>query len=181
MTDAERARIEALIRSAFAAVERPGNWALRGSDEGAEPYRVEREFADKNDWRTLDAAFLDSAPGGLGSALSFLSDEAFRYFLPAYMVADLADALRRVDVPFHLYFGLDDKMRGEKVNPRRYGDRTWFDDMRHRFSIFTPAQAHAIAEYLAYKARHDDIDFTRESIEQALRNYWRERAGEATG
>jgi hypothetical protein len=74
----EREELKDLIREAFANVERPGNWALRGSNEGDEPLLVEQEFSDKTDWRTLDPAFLELAPRGYSSALSFFSDEAFR-------------------------------------------------------------------------------------------------------
>ncbi len=167
-------RIKALIRDAFESVERPGNWALRGSNEGEEPYLLERDFADKDDWRTLDAEFLDQAPDGFASALSFLSDEAFRYFLPAYLIADLDGRLDRADPAFHLWHGLEDATRDKKLNPRRYGDRTWFDAQRYRLSVFTPVEARAIVAYLRYKAAQDE--FTRSEIEQALRNYWEARA-----
>jgi len=63
-----REEVKEQIRAAFAGVERPGSWALRGSNEGEEPYLVDRDFADKAGWRTLDAAFLDWAPDGYGSA-----------------------------------------------------------------------------------------------------------------
>ena len=174
----ERERLMALISAAFGV--RRGSWPVRGSDEGDEPYEVERAFADKFDWRLLEASFLDSAPNGLGSALSFFSDEAFRYYLPAYLLADLDNALEGVDVAFHLSHGLDDKTRDEPINPQRYGARTWLDAARSRFSGFTADEAHAIAEYLAYKADREEIDFVRESLEQALRTYWRQRAGGRT-
>jgi hypothetical protein len=167
------AEIEAEIRRAFAAVLRPGNWALRGSSEGDEPYEVEAAFADKDDWRTLDPAFLDSAPDGLASALSFLSDEAFRYFLPAYLVADLRGALERVDPVFYLCHAFADDRRHQPVNPRRYGARTWFDESSHQMSTFTPQEARAIVEYLRWREQKDDFD--RATIEQAIRSYWNER------
>jgi hypothetical protein len=167
-------RIKADIMNAFSSVGRPGNWALRGSNEGEEPYLVEQEFVDKEDWRTIDAAFLDQAPGGLASALSFLSDEAFRYFLPAYLLADLDGRLHSVDPAFHLCFGLDDATRSEPVNPRRYGPRTWLDERRHQFAVFTAAEARAIVGYLRYKAGTDE--FARSRIDEAIRNYWSERA-----
>ncbi len=126
----DRDRIKALIAEAFGGLERPGNWALRGSDEGEEPSLVEQAFADKDDWRTIDPDFLDKAPDGFASALSFFSDEAFRYFLPAYLVADLDDRLELVDPVFHLTTGLDDEHRDKPINPRRFGDRTGFDAKR---------------------------------------------------
>lgn len=170
----EREQVKQLIVDAFGSVERPGNWALRGSSEGDEPFLLEREFGDKSDWRTLDAAFLDQAPSGYSSALSFLSDEAFRYFLPAYMIADLDGKLQSVDPVFHLCHGLDDATRTQKVNPRRFGERTRFEASRHKFSVFTRDEVKAIVEYLRCRALDDDL--TRAVIEQAIRNYWSERA-----
>jgi hypothetical protein len=51
-----------LIRRAFADTPRPDNSSLRDSDEGDEPFLVEEEFWDKQDWRTLDAGFLTDLP-----------------------------------------------------------------------------------------------------------------------
>jgi hypothetical protein len=168
-----REGVKEQIRAAFAGVERPGNWALRGSNEGEEPYLVDRDFADKADWRTLDAAFLDWAPDGYGSALSFLSDEAFRYFLPAYLLADLDGALQTVDPAFHMTHGLDDATRDQPLNPRRYGARTWLDAMRHKFAVFTKQEAAAILAYLRLRLG-DPCDEDR--IASAIRNYWSPRA-----
>ena len=120
------------------------------------------------------SAFLDQAPAGYSSALSFFSDEAFRYFLPAYLLADLDGALDAADPVFHLCHGLDDATRAEKVNPRRYGDRTWLETMRYRLSVFTRQEARAIVAYLRCKATDDEC--ARGRIEQAIKNYWSERA-----
>ncbi len=171
----DRERVKALIVEAFGGLERPGNWALRGSDEGEEPFLVEQAFADKDDWRTIDARFLDSAPDGFASALSFFSDEAFRYFIPAYLLADLEDRLELVDPVFHLTHGLQDDIRDKPVNPRRFGDRTWFDAARHKFSVFTVPEARAILAYLDFRALGDEFDRAR--ISQAIAHYWGARAG----
>lgn len=161
------------ILRAFASVEPP--LALRDSNEGDEPFLLEEEFRDRPDWRTLDAAFLDQAPAGFGSALSFFSDEAFRYYLPAYLIADLDEKLVRADPAFHLWYGLDDATRDKPLNPRRYGERTWMDAMRHKFSVFDREQAGVILRYLQHRAA--DNEFERPNIEQAIANYWRARAG----
>jgi hypothetical protein len=166
--------IEAEIRQAFAGNERPGNWALRGSNEGEEPYLVEKDFADKPDWRGLDAAFLDQAPAGFASALSFFSDEAFRYFLPAYLIADLKGELQRADPDFLLGRGLEDATRAKPHNPRRFGDRSWRDAVGHRLGTFTPAESRAIVSYLRFKAATDE--FSRRNIEEAIAAFWAERA-----
>jgi hypothetical protein len=171
MATPERERVSALIRAAFAPVERPGNWALRGSLEGTEPALVEEAFGDKPDWQSLDAAFLDEAPAGFGSALSFLSDEAFRYFLPAYLLADLAGRLERADPVFHLCHGVGGPQRDRPLNPRRYGARTWLDAMQHRLSTFRPPEVEAIVAYLRYKETDAERP-TAELIAAALRDYW---------
>jgi len=167
--------LEEQISAAFATVPAPPVWCLTDSREGDEPGLLERDFRDKTDWRVLSPEFLDSAPGGYGSALSFFSDEAFRYYLPAYLLADLRGQLERADVLFHLTHGLDDESRNRPVNPLRYGNRTWFDAVSHRLSIFDPAQASAIVGYLQHKIDVADIEPERRSARQALDNYWLRR------
>jgi hypothetical protein len=162
-----------LIRNAFSKVDYPGDWCLRGSNEGDEPYLLEKEFAGKSDWRQLDPSFLDQAPDGYGSALSFFSDEAFRFYLPAYLIADINGGLDRVTPVFHLTHGLTDDSKTEKVNPRRYGERTWFETARYEFAVFDRAQAAAIVAYLEFMRERDE--FSRAEIDQAIKNYWRDR------
>ena len=166
--------IKTMIRDAFRGIEYPGDWCLRGSNEGDEPYLLENEFKGKTDWQSLDGTFLDQAPDGYASALSFFSDEAFRFYLPAYLIADLDDQLGSADPVFHLCFGLGDGHASEPVNPRRYGARTWSAEAQHKFQLFTAPQAAAIVAYLKHKATQDD--FQRKMIDQALRNYWLQAA-----
>jgi hypothetical protein len=64
--------IEIQIAETFAMVPPPPQWCLCNSKQGAEPELVERDFRGKTDWRTLTADFLDDAPQGYASALSFL-------------------------------------------------------------------------------------------------------------
>ena len=110
----------------------------------------------------------------MGSALSFFSAKAFRFYLPAYLIADLEGHLGHADVVFHLYHGLDDSSRKGLVNPLRYSGYTWWDYTWEKFSSFTAKQAAAIVAFLNYKAQSHDLAKTE--IEQALRNYWNNRA-----
>jgi hypothetical protein len=176
----ERAEaVKRAIRSAFSVLEYPGDWCLRGSNEGDEPYLLEAQFKGKSDWTVLDADFLDQAPEGYGSALSFFSDEAFHFYLPAYLIADIDGKLERHDPSFQLTHGLDDASRNLKINPRRYGERTWFEARRYKFAIFSRTEALAIVEYL--RLRRDTDETSGDTIDQALRNYWNERAGNDDG
>lgn len=169
--------VEAMIREAFADVSYPGDWCLTNSREGTEPALLEEEFRGKSDWRTLDPSFLDQAPNGFGSALSFFSDEAFHFYLPAYLLADLIGLLEQADVVFALTHGLDNESRHIKINPQRYGERTWFEHARHKFSMFNSQEVAAIVGYLRYKLDTATItDYEKARIREALENYWTVRA-----
>ena len=171
MTD-ELVRLEAQIRAAFESTPRPDSGGLRGSGEGDEPFLLEAEFRHLPDWRQVDAAFIDRAPDGFGSALSFFSNEAFRYYLPAYLLADLGEQLQQANPLFHLWHGLADSQRDTAVNEGRYGNWTWFEAVSDRFRGFAPPEVAAIVAYMRYKAEHDELGLDRPMIEQALRNYW---------
>ena len=165
-------RLEAQIRAAFQDTPPPDPGDLRGSDESDEPLLLEAEFRHVPEWRQVDVAFIDRAPDGFGSALSFFSSAAFRYYLPAYLLADLRDRLQQANPVFHLWHGLVDDQRDTPVNERRYGSWTWFEAVSDRFRGFTPAEVAAIVAYLRYKAEHDELGLDRPMIDQALRNFW---------
>jgi hypothetical protein len=69
---------------------------------------------------------------------------------------------------------LTDSGRAERVNPRRYGERTWFEATSHKLAVFDKTQVAAIIAYLEFKRDADECE--RESIDQALANFWRHRA-----
>ncbi|MBD1850892.1 DUF6714 family protein [Leptolyngbya sp. FACHB-711] len=170
-------KVKAQIRAAFAQVEYPGDWCLRRSNEGDEPFLLEQEFKGKDKWEVLDPKFIDQAPGGFASALSFFSEEAFRFYIPAYLIADIDECLQYSNPIFHLTHGLTNSSRNDRINPRRYGDRTWFDHAQHRFSVFTREQAAAIVAYLTLKRNAENIiEFEQQQIDEALKNYWYQRA-----
>jgi hypothetical protein len=166
----DRESLKARIQKAFDGIEYSGDWCLRGSNEGDEPFQVEEEFRGKTDWRVLDAEFLDRD----SSALSFFSDEAFRFYLPAYLTADIDGLLQSASPVFHLTHGLSDESKTTPVNPRRYGARTWFESTRHRLAVLDQTQAAAVVSYLEYKRRTDEWE--QPVIDQALANFWRPRA-----
>jgi hypothetical protein len=163
------------IREAFAEARYPGDDRLRGSDEGDEPFDVERDFRDKRDWQSLSPQFIDGSPNGLATALGFFSPEAFQFYLPAYLIADIDGQLERADPVFHLTHGLERASASERINPRRYGDKTWNDDARKRLAGFTRLQAAAIVAYLMFKRDAETLDSIREKIDDALQGYWQER------
>lgn len=106
-------------RKSFQGAAYPADDNLRNSSEGTEPFVLEEEFKGKDAWQELTPEFLDRAPGGFSSALSFFSPEAFRFYLPAYLPADLSQELKSTDVTYYLTHGLTDPTRDLKVDPRR--------------------------------------------------------------
>jgi len=128
---------------------------------------------------------------GSYNALSFFSQGGFRYFLPAYLIADLEDRLQTADPVFHLLNGFSDKVvnipagkriyektigKSAFVNPRRYGVMTWYDHARYRLSVFTREEAGAIVSYLEHKRDTDPHGLNAEEINAALDSFWRDRA-----
>jgi len=178
------------IQQAFRDTERPGDAFLQGSHEGCEPGESVAPFIGVTDWSHLDPAVLDAGY----DALSFFSEGGFRYFVPAYLIADLQDQLQTADPVFHLTNGLFDKVvkvpAGQRiyekrigksafVNPRRYGAMTWHDHARCRLSVFTREEAGAIVAYLEYKRDADPHKLYAEEVQTALDSFWRDRAANA--
>ena len=175
------------IQTAFAGSAFPGARFLQGSFEGCEPYDEVGPFEKLEDWRGIEARFLD----GHASALSFFSEAGFRYFLPAYLISDLRGELYTADPLFHLTHGFSDWTtevpagdgtlaikhgKSAFINPRRYGAMTSYDYARYRLSIFTKEEAGAIVAYLQFKRDSDPDVMDKQAIDTALQSFWLERA-----
>jgi hypothetical protein len=168
--------VKTLIRSAFADTPYPGDDALvRGA--GDEPDEVVDLFRGRTDWRALSPVFVDRAGAASPSALSFFSAGAFRFYLPAYLIADLDRKLIYTDPLFYLYFGLDQKTRTQSVNVPGRGVSTWWAVQQEHFAGFTPREAAAIVAYLRWRAAQDQPEFSRRSVQEALESYWVSKAG----
>jgi hypothetical protein len=161
------------ITAAFPARRPAALEPIVNSSEGDEPALTAAAFADKNDWTTLDWKWLDEAADGWASALSFLSDTAVCFYIPAYMLADVNGALERVDPVFHLTHGFDGSSSRERV----WADRssTWAEYATNRWSSLTEAQANAVVHYLEWRLSRGD-SFDGPIIGEALRSFWYRRA-----
>ena len=174
----DKNEITSMIEEAFKGVEYPGDWCLKGSDEGDEPYLLEEDFKGKNDWAKLDAKFLAQAPKGYGSALAFFSDEAFHFYIPAYMICDLKGELEGMQVYRCFTSGFDESSKKKYINPRRYGNRTWHDWALYKHSVFNEKEAKAVIAYLEIKKEEEWFDPNKKVIQDALKNYWYNRVKE---
>jgi hypothetical protein len=172
MTTPAETILDELMR-AFPATRPEPFASLINSDKGDEPVWVEHAFRDKADWIELDPDWLDQLPNGLSSALSFLSNEAICFYIPAFIAADLKGRLGNANPVFQLTHGFAQGVGDQRIHPRR--PNTWGDHARERWRRLTPAQARAIVHYLEWRAgQHYPV--LSGPIAEALEAYWYERA-----
>ncbi len=177
------ALLEAIDRT-FTAPH-PGDAFLQGSFEGSEPFDEIGAFVGTTDWRDLDTAFLDVHY----SALSFFSEAGLRFFLPAYLSADVRDELQTADPLFGLIHGFSELTYSSPdlgvghssggpvlLGGRRYGAITWEDASRHRLSVFCREEAAVIVDYLRHRRDRDDLGQDTPRIDAALERFWVARA-----
>ncbi|HEY9651759.1 MAG TPA: DUF6714 family protein, partial [Coleofasciculaceae cyanobacterium] len=137
------------IQSAFDETPYPGDDRLCGSEQGDEPAEYALEFRGLS-WKTLHPDFLAYH----SASLSFFTDEGFRYFLPAYLIADLMmpelEGVRsNADPVFHLTHGLiEDKL--DKSSNNLTDNFDWYEIATRKFSHFNLAERKAIVAYLKY-------------------------------
>ncbi len=172
-TPPDTAALVRQVRVAFADVPYPGDDRLTDS-VGEEPDALIAAFRGRDDWTALDAGFLNQAPDGWGSALAFFSAEALRFYLPAYLIADLEGVLRIADPTTRLCAFVTPMMEGKRL-AKFYGGGTLGAHARGQFARFDADQVAAIVAYLWWKLERDGYDPT---VEQALENYWLPREEE---
>src|SRR5687767_2765553 len=100
-----REAVIARILAAFGNNTHPGGAFLQGSFDGCEPYEQVSPFATRKDWKGIEASFLDA----YADALSFFSEAGFRFFISAYLIADLRGQLSVANPLFQLTHGFSDR------------------------------------------------------------------------
>ncbi|MCA9261424.1 MAG: hypothetical protein KDA61_19545 [Planctomycetales bacterium] len=130
-------------------------------------------------WHDVDANLLEQLFDGPAATLSLLTDEAFRFFLPAFLLADIDDRLAMADPAAQLCQGFDDATQDTLAHPLRYGKRTCRDDAVHRFAMLDDEQAEAVAAYLKFK-RDGAMGREAKVLSQALSRYWTPRMAAVT-
>ncbi len=183
-------QVEEKIHAAFGKNEYPGDDYLLGSTEGSEPLEEIQPFIGQLDWTEIPTRILDNHAG----SLNFFSEAGFRFFLPAYLVADLNGQLDFADPVFSLTHGFSNlsvphEIGGKKftrttgkdafINPKRYGALTFKNYARCRLSVFDREQAEAIVNYLEFKRDNDPQGLEQDQIRAALDAFWYERANSA--
>lgn len=154
--------VAVLIRQAFKDTPAPAPDDMSRSVQGDEPYEYAVEFRGKR-WSDLSVAFLSFH----SAALSFFSDAAFRYFIPAFMLADLSGAEWNGDPVFALTHGL------AKEDAEKEDTFDWAAIAKRRFAPFSADERQAVAAYLEHAGRQYSNGDPR--ITEALASYWAAR------
>ena len=102
--DPEIARLFKVIRDAFADTPYPGDDNLSGSDQGDEPAENAMDLRGVK-WQSAHPVLLARCY----TALSFLTDAGFRYFLPAFLLENLSNYDSNVNPVFDLTRGFYDR------------------------------------------------------------------------
>lgn len=145
---------------------------MANSVQREEPLLTAEAFFDKEDWTRLDPKWLDEAPEGWATALSFLSDEAVCFYIPAFISADLRGELQRAEPTFHLTHGFDNFSRDRRIRPR--ASATWTEYVTQRWSHLTLEQARAIVHFLEWQVLKDGMAIAHGASE-ALSAFWYDR------
>ena len=163
------------IEQAFADVKYPGDDDLTSSTYGEEPAALVEDFTGRTIWQNIDVAFLNQAPDGWGTALSFFSARAFRFYLPAYLIADIRGELDSYDPVSRLCTWVTPSEAKQRI-AEIWGGGTMGERATAEFAELNAAQVSAIVEYLWWKL--EAAGGHAPTIEQALENYWLERDAE---
>ena len=186
----DKIQVIEMINTAFGGGIYPGDDYLLGSTDGSEPLDEVQPFIGRENWSEVPADILDKYSG----SLNFFSEAGYRFFLPAYLVADLNEQLEYADPLFSLVHGFSSILipheiggktfirktgKGAFINPKRYGALTFEDYSRYRLSIFTREEAAAIISYLEYKRNKAELGIEQDQIAAALDSFWLDRAHSA--
>jgi len=155
------------IRSAFGGSRcpPPGRIVYDSSGSHAEAQQVARHFGGR-DWGDVDSksilAYDDAADAS--AALSFMSPEGFRYYLPAFLLFILEQEEKA---------GLIAASTISKLAPWSDPD----DEQMTRFCNerlvqFSDMERQAIVQFLQYTREHDTGSLSGEELDRALQ-YWK--------
>lgn len=153
--------LKATIRSAWAGAEAPIPESVAPGEPWSEAGRITAFFGGRR-WEDVDLGALRDQYRGDGSAcLYFMSAEAFRYYLPSYMVIALedyddADVVGQAAV----------NALTPTTNPSLAGDEAV------RYDGFTRPQRRAIVAFLELMQHRHGDDFLLGELERALA-FWR--------
>jgi hypothetical protein len=144
--------VTALIRDAFAATPNPGDHELVADQSGRDPECAEVAAAFRGlRWQDAPLDLLRR----YADALPLFRPGAFRYYLPAYLLATIRS-----------YYDVD-TMRDAlafNLSPPGTAPAWQADHFRARASLFTDAERKAVASFLEVMAEYDRDDWGAQGL-----------------
>jgi hypothetical protein len=174
--DADKEAVLAAIEDAFAGVPRDEGCTLHQAlmtgeilvnemtlrDLTEEEVEATRQLDVHHDWRDIPAEHLDRCD----DALAFLSSDAWRFYLPAY----LARALDVLELPLWQTSLLGTVVFELELPTDDFGQRCF---ALERYVTLNERQAAAVAGFLRYVAKHAPADLADgDDAAKALDRYW---------
>lgn len=156
--NSEALRVKSDIEKAFADVPYPGYENLVHIQR-PEDIDVAEHFKDIRwlDWKDKPSLVLSKVSSG---DLFLLSKEAYRYYLPLYMIQALVDYEKADLFPSEIIHSLAPVANKPAIN--KYVSR--------RISLMTPTQLKAILSYLEFFKREHGSKFDTWPIDEAITN-----------
>jgi hypothetical protein len=154
-------RVVAQIERAFADVVYPGDDHLVYDASGyhLEAAEIATAFRGRH-WRDVPLATLKRESSGL----FFMTPAAYRFYLPAYLIAAIRAYDETDTLPGSVVFSLT---AAPAEDPGRA------ESFRARVADLTPSQRDAIRSFLEFLAAEHGRDFPLGDIERALDSSWR--------
>ncbi len=151
------------ISSAFAAAPYPGDNNIIVNVNDLESQDIAKAFRGYH-WRSLrfDTIFYHR------DSLPFLSPQAFRFYLPAYLIT----AIRHYEDGDTLF----EFVVYQLTPPRDKRDKREWKWFRQNVEVMNAAQSDAICRFLEYVQRRYPNDFPNGEPQYALDTYWRQSA-----
>jgi hypothetical protein len=151
-------RLRSLIDRAFGNADRPhdDDIATPASEHDFERSEI-RDFLRGKDWRDVKP---NDGQFDYGDVLPLLTDSAFVYYLPAWLLAAL-DNLEVTTIDDLTLYSLCPKWVEGPM-------REWFD---RRIGKLTLPQQEAVTQFVQYMI--DNTDFADDPVVPVMRRYWR--------
>ena len=168
--DLSEAAVRDRINAAFANARYPGddNIGYDKTGEHLECKQVADHFRGTS-WQDVDLAFLRKygEHADVSVALTFMSPEAFRYYLPAFLLV-VAERFGEADLLVKTVIS--------SLTPRRdQSNRALVEFVRKRLEGFTPEQREAIRLFLEYVKREHGQEYLFGELDAAL-EHWKKAA-----
>jgi uncharacterized protein DUF6714 len=168
------ASLKLRIDTAFGGMPYPGDEQIVSGHDG-ESWEIKSALKGRH-WRDLSFESLDH----LREALTFLSPEGFRFYLPAFMIILIMDYYR-ADITDIVVIGrltLPCASDFERTHQQRFAEYYRSGEAEHwffeRVSGFNEAQSKVIRQFLEYMRDAHGVEFraANREPETAIERYW---------